>query len=892
MAPGPMDPGGASPVDRTFEAVLISGTCLPGTGADPDPGAGWFRARVLALCSAGVHLWIVCPQGRVRPEGWAEMDRRWRVRPEGPGRLHVCCSHGSEVFEVTSGGPVLVCRGASTGADGSGPVRFAARWLAERGITGRLVLVVGRWFGEVDGRPGPDAQLVVDGLERAVVVSVGDEGGAPGSRVVHVGGGGNGLKEVLDLQLARRAARRLPQVDDDPAWTVKLPTAVERTRAAEALGALSNGWSGTRGSLEEEGPGAQPLFALNGVFTADGALRHGPSWTRLDVAGAEGDALPDRLVDMRSAVLVRRGSGAGLSSVRFASAVAPHALAMRVEAPWDRLGPEERRPPAPWTHPEITGTTPAGSPSGPVIAVAAEDRMAAIPGGQTLERLAAWATSDDEEAARRDVAGRLAVEEAKGFDGLLSEHRAAWARRWADADVVVGGDLQSQVAVRFALFHLLSCGPDDGEAAVGARGLTGDAYSGHVFWDTDVFVLPVLAAVAPRAARTMLEYRIRRLPAARAAARSLGMEGARFPWESAATGEDVTPLYTVGRDGERIPIRTGRYEEHIVADVAWAANCYAEWSGDAAFLAGPGRDLLVETARYWASRIQLDGTGRGHLFSTMGPDEYHEVVDDNAFTNVMARWNLRRAADLLGPDDVSGEGSTWRALAAALVDGWVPEKRVYEQFAGYFDLEPLLMSQVAAPPVSVDVLLGPERVAGSQLIKQADVLMLHHLVPGEVRPGSLQTCLAYYEPRTAHGSSLSPAVHASLLARAGRPDPALDLFRLACRLDFDDITGTTSGGLHFATMGGVWQAVAYGFMGLRALPGVLGVDPHLPSAWSSLTVRLRFAGDQVEVRAGGDSVEVGCEAPLRVQVGAGPPVECRPPGRRLGIRSGAEGSTR
>ena len=285
------------------------------------------------------------------------------------------------------------------------------------------------------------------------------------------------------------------------------------------------------------------------------------------------------------------------------------------------------------------------------------------------------------------------------------------------------------------------------------------------------------------------------------------------------------------------------------------------------FLAGAGRDLLIDTARYWASRIRIDADGKGHLYGVMGPDEYHEVVDDNAYTNVMARWNLRRGAELLDESGDADEANTWRALAERLVDGWNPERGLYEQFAGYFDLEPLLMSEVARPPVAVDVLLGAERVASSQLIKQVDVLMLHHLVPEEVVTGSLASCLAFYEPRTAHGSSLSPAISASLLARAGEPERALELFRMAARLDLDDLTGTTAGGLHLATMGGVWQALAYGFLGLRVKRGTLVVSPCLPGAWRALGLSFRFHGHPVAVRAEHDRVTIVCDASLHVQVG-------------------------
>jgi trehalose/maltose hydrolase-like predicted phosphorylase len=316
-----------------------------------------------------------------------------------------------------------------------------------------------------------------------------------------------------------------------------------------------------------------------------------------------------------------------------------------------------------------------------------------------------------------------------------------------------------------------------------------------------------------------------------------------------------------------------------VADVAWAAIEYAAWTGDDEFLAGAGRDLVLDSARYWAARIRDGRDGRAHLYGVMGPDEYHEVVDDNAYTNVMARWNLRRAAELLDQrEDDNDERDGWRTLASRLFDGWDPERGLYEQFAGYWALEPLLVTDVAEPPVAADLVLGAARVAGSQLIKQADVLMLHHLVPDELASGSLAASLAFYEPRTAHGSSLSPAIHAALFARAGQPERALELFRLAARLDLDDITGTTAGGLHLATMGGVWQALAYGFLGLRPRGAVLDVDPCLPTDWRALSLRLRFRGEPVTVRADHRSVTLTCVAPLRVRIAGRPPRTCAPPG--------------
>jgi trehalose/maltose hydrolase-like predicted phosphorylase len=309
-----------------------------------------------------------------------------------------------------------------------------------------------------------------------------------------------------------------------------------------------------------------------------------------------------------------------------------------------------------------------------------------------------------------------------------------------------------------------------------------------------------------------------------------------------------------------VPVLTGQREEHVTADVAWAAARYAEWTGRPDRLALP---LLLETAGYWASRCHLDDAGEAHIEGVIGPDEYHERVDDNAYTNVMARWNLRAAADAAGraglPD---ADSRRWRDLAERIVDGYDPATGRYEQFAGYFGLEPLLVADFATPPVAADLLLGRERVAASQVIKQPDVLMLHHLVPGEVAAGSLGPNLDYYGPRTAHGSSLSPAVTASLLARAGRPDEALAMLRTALALDIADLSGMTAAGLHLANLGGVWQAVLAGFAGLQVRAGVLSIDPRLPGAWGSLQLRFRCLGRRVRLDITPERVEISTDGPL------------------------------
>jgi trehalose/maltose hydrolase-like predicted phosphorylase len=699
----------------------------------------------------------------------------------------------------------------------------AARWaladLWRRGIAPAQVLLAGDEFGPLGGLPGSDSLLLVPEARGAVAVSVGAEptGVPPG--VIELGGGPDAFLALLRDQVARRRRGEPPVAAGDPAWTLSLTGVDEQLeRVHESLLTLADGRLGTRGAPLRRAEAASPGVVFAGLYEGDGpetALAECAEWARLP--GEARRAQLVRALDLRTGLLSE--DDGELSSSRFASLARPGTVALRALAPAALL-PASRR--------EVLHRG---------AATALRDRRT----GSRYERLAAYAR--DPGAAQ----AALAAAEADGFERLLVEHRKRWARRWEEADVVVEGDDELQRAIRLTLFHLIASVGGRGEAAVGARGLTGSAYSGHVFWDSDVFVLPFFAATHPAAARAMLEYRIRRLPAAKEAARRLGHAGARFPWESARTGVDVTPTAARLPTGEVVAIRTGEREEHIVADVAWAASCYLDWTDDEAFAAGPARTLLAETARYWASRSHYERDGRCHIRRVIGPDEYHELVDDNAFTNVMARWNLRRAAALDGASEE--ERRTWLATAAALADGYDPATGLYEQFAGFHQLEPLVIAELAPRrPVAAELLLGAGRTAGAQVLKQADVLMLHHLVPDEVAPGSLLPNLDFYEPRTAHGSSLSPAIHAALLARAGRLDAALAWLRVAARLDLDDLTGTTAGGLHLATMGGVWQALAFGFAGVRPRGGGLSVEPRLPSAWTALELGLRFRGRRFRLR--------------------------------------------
>ncbi len=653
---------------------------------------------------------------------------------------------------------------------------------------------------------------------------------------------------------------------------------------------LGDGRFGTRGLSEVTGSPSRPATWAAGVYDGAGVpeLLAGPLWATTDLEPDDGWDESAEL-DLRHSVVVNRfvhrTNGHRVVSTRFASLVHPGLMGLRVIGP---VGAVVNGPPL--LPPKRAGhVSTSRSVDDGFLEMAVTGRRGAIAavGTQcvedaddlrTISRLAVYSAGRSDASgaalaasAREALATRVAI----GFERLLEQHRAAWDRRWNDVGTEIGGQPELDVGVKLAEFHLLSCCKyrddaavdrdgghpvDEDEVAIGARGLTGTAYRGHVFWDTDVFALPALAALAPGTARAALTYRSNRLASARARARADGRAGARFPWESADIGDDVTPAE--GRDlhGTIIPILTGALEEHIVADVAWAVATYQLWTDDAEFMRTRGIEILTETARYWASRAEIDDDGSAHIRGVIGPDEYHERVDDNAFTNVMARFNLRTAAVQCGRLGAVGgqERRAWMELAERFADGLDAQTGVYEQFVGFHQLEHTVVSTIGDPPLSADVLLGHDRIQHTQISKQPDVLMLHHMVPDEVAPSTLQPNLDLYLPLTAHGSSLSPAICSGLLARCGRLDEAVHWFRIAARLDLDDRARTTAGGVHIATMGGVWQALTSGFLGIRACEASLTVDPHVPADWGRVLHRFVYRRAPVVVELDGDELQIRC----------------------------------
>jgi kojibiose phosphorylase len=814
----------------------------------------------------------------------------------------------------------------------------------DRGNEPRDVVVVGDEFGAVAGLDGDDARMLVPELRRTTFASVGEEPGEVPTRVRHLGGGPPRLLEILDEQIelrVRRARASFPVPSADQGWLL----AVEgfdpfREREIETWLTIANGETGTRGSLEEGSYASTPATLVAGVFGDDTGELHirqpvpAPDWLclRLVVDGmalnlANGEVLEHRrLLDMNQGLVFRFwrqrdrvGRTTLVRTVRFASLDDRALLVLRAEAT-----PEDYCGRLIWEG--CVGVSHAGGPvfdstfessdgagfvartkgrkgGGHVLAVATvpvQDSPVArtveqwrdVIGGRvecnepaTIDRLAAVASSMSRVPATTSAAHVLARAEALGFAEILGRHVAAWRERWAAAEIGLRGDEHAQLALRFAAFHMISsaCPGHDG-VSIGARGLSGLSYFGHVFWDTEIFVVPFFIYTWPEAARTLLAYRYRNLDGARHKAHTMGHRGALFPWESADSGEEAAPPFGLGPQGEKVPILSGFMEHHISGDVAWAVWEYWKATGDDDFMRTMGVELLAETARFWATRASRGSRGRYHIPMVVGPDEYHEAVDDNAYTNVLARWNVRRAMDALTwleHDDPpaadalaerlglsSAEMLYWHKVAEGLVDGFDPDTKLYEQFTGFFALDDIDPAALAQRPLAADLLFGRETTLNSKVIKQADVVMLCYLLPDEIADDVARANLDYYEPITCHGSSLSPGIHAALAARLGDMELAADAFRLAADIDLSDNMGNAARGLHLATMGGLWQAAVMGFGGVRRRDDVLVVDPHLPEGWQEFSFRMCFRGARLHVTAGHERLvcEVA-DGPLTVVVG-------------------------
>jgi trehalose/maltose hydrolase-like predicted phosphorylase len=476
----------------------------------------------------------------------------------------------------------------------------------------------------------------------------------------------------------------------------------------------------------------------------------------------------------------------------------------------------------------------------------------------------------------------------KGTVAAVRAHAAAWEARWKAADVEIEGDEALQRALRFAEYHLISAAnPDDPRVSIGARTLSGPGYKGHVFWDTETYIVPFFIFTHPPSARALLEYRYHTLDAARSKAHKAGFRGAMYPWESADTGDETTPQAVITPSGEIIRVPNGEMEVHITADIAYAVWQYWQDSGDDEFFVRFGAEIMVESARFWASRGATEPDGSFHIRHVIGPDEYHEDVDDDAYTNLMARWNLQHGAKtahileeqwpnhrkelatrLQFTDD---EVNTWPKLANSLFIPFDPKTLLYEQFRGYFNKQPIDLKSYEPRSAAMDTILGHDHIQKTNVVKQADVVLAAFLLEDEISPEVRTANFHYYEPRTGHGSSLSPSIHALVAARMGHMNCAETYLKKAAEIDLGNNMGNAAGGVHAAALGGLWQAVVFGFAGFRTLSDGVSFAPNTLSYWRRLSFPLQWRGRKLHVRIEPQAIRVttAAEESLRLALQGG-----------------------
>jgi alpha,alpha-trehalose phosphorylase len=459
-----------------------------------------------------------------------------------------------------------------------------------------------------------------------------------------------------------------------------------------------------------------------------------------------------------------------------------------------------------------------------------------------------WSSLRSRSAIHDQVRAQLSAARVTGWDGLLAEQRAYLDDFWARADVELEGDPEIQQAVRFATFHVLQAGARAEGRPIPAKGLTGTGYDGHAFWDTEIFVLPVLTLTLPRAAADALRWRHLILEKSREHARELGLRGAAFPWRT-IRGAESSGYWPAG---------TAAF--HINADVAYAVANYIQATGDTAFEEEVGLELLVETARLWRSlgflNVALD---QFRIDGVTGPDEYSAIADNNVYTNLMAQHNLRWAAEAvqrhperaraLGVDDE--EAASWSEAAEKMLIPYDERLGVTPQAGSFTEHEVWDFASTTPNQYPLLLYFPYFDLYRKQVVKQADLVLAMQMRGDAFSLEQKARNFAYYEPLTVRDSSLSASTQAVLAAEVGQLDLAYDYLGEAALVDLHDLHNNVKDGLHMASLAGAWTALVAGFGGMRLLNGSLCFTPRLPDALERLTFHILFRGSRlrIEVRA-------------------------------------------
>ncbi|MEG0687860.1 MAG: glycosyl hydrolase family 65 protein [Hungatella sp.] len=484
----------------------------------------------------------------------------------------------------------------------------------------------------------------------------------------------------------------------------------------------------------------------------------------------------------------------------------------------------------------------------------------------TLEKQIAYTSSLDMEDCKMEIfiRGLLSETGKRSYRADEEIQKAMVKDMWKKADVGICGDDALQQGIRFNLFHILQSAPRDGKTGMGAKGLSGEGYEGHYFWDTEMYVIPILVYINPELAKALLRYRYKTLDEARARARVLGHEkGALYPWRT-INGKEASTYY---------PLGTAQY--HIDADIAYAFKLYLDVTGDMEFLKEAAAEVLVETARVWADVgcFAESRDGRYCICAVTGPDEYNAIVDNNFYTNLMARENLRDAVWALDTlktldgevyqnllkqiDFQEEERSVWEKIIEKMYFPYDEKRKIYPLDDGFLIRKVWDESKI---PVEKRHLLyenyHPLFIFRQRMSKQADAILGMYLHSNLFTKEELQRNYDFYQEVTLHHSSLSTCIFGILACQIGYEEESYHYFAQSARMDLDDYHHNFYAGIHAANMAGTWQAIVNGFAGLRMNRGYLEFWPTLPKAWDGYEFRLNYKGNLLKIQVDRQEIQV------------------------------------
>ncbi len=515
------------------------------------------------------------------------------------------------------------------------------------------------------------------------------------------------------------------------------------------------------------------------------------------------------------------------------------------------------------------------------------------------------------EVIKEESKADFIAEAKKGYKLLFEKSEAVWREFWNKNDITINSeDGFDQLGIRFAQYHLnIMIKRDDNRLGIGAKALSGEGYKGHSFWDTEIFLFPYYMYTDPKAARTLLEYRYHNLYGARKKAAENGFSGAQYPWESAWIDDgEVTPLMGDADvvTGEAMPILTGLIEIHISADVAFAVDEYYRFTGDTDFMEKNGYEIIFETAKFWLSKMEKnEKSGKYEILDVIGPDEYKEHIDNNAYTNYMAHHNMKLAKEYIADIKESRTAlyeqldlklnlkQLEEELCLKMEELYLPqpdENGIIPQFDGYFKLKDLDLSKYKQSSIVGTIYrdFNMEQINEYKVSKQGDIVVLFFLLRELFDKETVRKNFLYYEEKTLHDSSLSKCTHGIMASELGLEEMAYKFYKGSASVDLGTEMRSSDMGIHSASMGGVWQSVVMGFAGVRLFGNSLSVSPRLPKEWSLISFNMVWRGQPLGITIdkekasiknnGEESAELMFEG-LPVRISGGEKVDITLPGK-------------